>query len=180
MAPAALWVDNASPNRTHPLQATPDPSAFRSPRGSAAPVAQGTPTASEFHGSNTLMRVVDGIGVVIYTLLPDGKIASRRPTVEDVLCLGDAKPSFPGNEPVKGLPVEGFKPTQPLWKVNLVNANKRLEERVLRQIDEHVRDRGSVEIDQASVQLARRHIEDAFMRLNRAVFQPQRIMGDLE
>jgi hypothetical protein len=79
-----------------------------------------------------------------------------------------------------GLPVAGYKKTQPQWALDLVNENKILEERVLRQIDRHVRNRDSQDIDQASVQLARRHIEDGFMRLNRAVFQPQRIQGDLE
>ncbi|QIG69050.1 hypothetical protein EVB77_016 [Rhizobium phage RHph_N1_10] len=73
-----------------------------------------------------------------------------------------------------GLPVAGYQP-QSDEKVALVNENKELEERVLRQVDRHVRNRDSQEIDQAMVQLARRSIQEAFMWLNRAVFQPQRI-----
>ncbi|WP_168342048.1 DUF7681 family protein, partial [Rhizobium leguminosarum] len=65
-------------------------------------------------------------------------------------------------------------------RVDMLNENKILEEKVLRRVDEHVRNRDSTEIDQASVQLARRHVEDAFYRLNRAVMQPKRIQGDLE
>ena len=81
---------------------------------------------------------------------------------------------------VSGLPVAGYKPTQPQWALDLVNENKVLEEKVLRQIDRHVRNRDSVEIDQRAVALARTAVQDAFMWLNRAVFQPQRILGDLE
>ena len=73
-------------------------------------------------------------------------------------------------------PVAGYQPLTE-EKVALVNQNKVLEELVLRQIDRHVRDRSSVEIDQAQVQIARRDIENAFMRLNRAVFQPKRLIN---
>jgi hypothetical protein len=80
--------------------------------------------------------------------------------------------------PVVGLPVAGYKKTQPPHLIALVNENKLLEEKILRQIDLHVQ-RGA-ELDQRSVQMARGLIEDAFMRLNRGVFQPQRLDGDLE
>lgn len=50
------------------------------------------------------------------------------------------------------LPVQGYT-AQPGSNVAVVNQNKELEERVLR----------------------RTHIEQAFMAINRAVFQPQRI-----
>lgn len=78
-----------------------------------------------------------------------------------------------------GLPVAGYAKTVEQWKVDMVNENKRLEELVLRRVDAHVRNRDSQEIDQASVQIARRHVEDAFYRLNRAIMQPKRILGDL-
>ena len=74
----------------------------------------------------------------------------------------------------KGLPVKGYV-SQSEENVALVNENKVMEERVLRQIDRHVRNRDSQEIDQAMVQLARRSVQEAFMWLNRAVFQPKRI-----
>ena len=71
-----------------------------------------------------------------------------------------------------GLPVKGYAPTQPEWKINLVNENKVLEEQVLRQIDTHAE---HADVDQRAVALARTNIQTAFMWLNRAVFQPQRI-----
>lgn len=78
-----------------------------------------------------------------------------------------------------GLPVAGYDKKVEQWKIDMVNENKILEEKVLRRVDEHVRNRDSQEIDQASVQIARRHVEDAFYRLNRAIMQPKRILGDL-
>ncbi|BCH68029.1 MULTISPECIES: DUF7681 family protein [Rhizobium/Agrobacterium group] len=74
-----------------------------------------------------------------------------------------------------GLPVKGYQ-EQSDENVDLVNENKELEERVLRQIDRHVRNRDGQDIDQAMVQLARRSVQEAFMWLNRAVFQPKRIL----
>lgn len=76
---------------------------------------------------------------------------------------------------IQGLPVAGYEPEVDAWKVEMVNENKILEERVLRRVDQHVRNRDSQEIDQASVQIARRHVEDAFYRLNRAIMHPKRI-----
>lgn len=73
-----------------------------------------------------------------------------------------------------GLPVKGYQ-SQSDEAVALVNENKELEERVLRQIDRHVRNRDSQEIDQRMVALARTKVQEAFMWLNRAVFQPKRI-----
>lgn len=77
---------------------------------------------------------------------------------------------------VTGLPVAGYRPQRP-EDVALVNENKVLEEKVLRQIDRH-QAKGQ-EFDQRFVALARTHLEIAFMLLNRSVFQPQRLSGDL-
>lgn len=74
---------------------------------------------------------------------------------------------------VAGLPVKGYRPTQEPWKVDLVNENKILEELVLRQIECHFSQ--PVDIDQRFVALARTKIQEAFMALNRAVFQPERL-----
>ncbi len=74
----------------------------------------------------------------------------------------------------QGLPVPGYR-EQSGENVALVTANKLLEERVLRQIDAHVRDRDSRDIDQRMVALARTKVQEAFMWLNRSVFQPSRI-----
>lgn len=71
-----------------------------------------------------------------------------------------------------GLPVAGYN-AQSDSNVILVNENKAIEERVLRQIDKH-REAGS-SFDQRMVALANTKIQEAFMWLNRAVFQPSRI-----
>lgn len=70
-----------------------------------------------------------------------------------------------------GLPVAGYKP-QSDEKVAIVNVNKELEERVLRQIDAMQADGGH---DMRMIALARTGIQEAFMWLNRAVFQPGRV-----
>jgi hypothetical protein len=71
----------------------------------------------------------------------------------------------------QGLPVEGYKP-QSTEKVDLVNENKRLEERVLRVLDDlEKRD----DIDKRWLAIGRTHIEEAFMAINRSVFQPGRV-----
>lgn len=72
----------------------------------------------------------------------------------------------------KGLPVKGYT-DQSSQRVELVNSNKELEERVLRRIDE-MKTQGS-HYDQRFVALAMTHIQEGFMCLNRAVFQPGRI-----
>jgi hypothetical protein len=83
-----------------------------------------------------------------------------------------------------GLPVAGYRKTQPQWALDLVNENKVLEEKVLRQIDKHTKDPKAVtvadELDQRCVAVARTKIQEAFMWLNRGVFQPKRLEGDLE
>lgn len=73
------------------------------------------------------------------------------------------------------LPVAGYT-AQSERNVALVNQNKMLEERVLRQIDLHAKTEG---LDQRMVALSRTKTQEAFMWLNRAVFQPKRIEGDL-
>ena len=76
-----------------------------------------------------------------------------------------------------GLPVAGYKPVQPAWAIEMVNQNKILEEKALRQLDAHVAMASAV--DQRAVAIARTQIQDGFMWLNRAVFQPSRLEGDL-
>ena len=55
---------------------------------------------------------------------------------------------------------------------DIVNDNKRAEERILRVLDEMKTDPN---IDPRWLQIGRTHIEEAFMAINRAVFQPKRI-----
>lgn len=69
------------------------------------------------------------------------------------------------------LPVAGYT-SQPDGAVALVNENKVLEERVLRQIDRMSFDAG---LDQRMIALARTNIQTGFMWLNRSVFQPTRV-----
>lgn len=71
----------------------------------------------------------------------------------------------------KGLPVHGYKP-QSAEAVRLVNENKKLEELMLRQLDELAK-RG--DINQRWLAIGRTAIEQGFMAVNRAVFQPERI-----
>ena len=74
----------------------------------------------------------------------------------------------------RGLPVKGYQP-QSDAAVSLVNANKIAEETFLRQMDEM---KGDDEIDQRWLAIARTHIEQGFMALNRAIFRPERVELD--
>lgn len=69
------------------------------------------------------------------------------------------------------LPVAGYTAQSDL-KVELVNANKRLEEQLLRAFDNLS---GSTDVDQRWLAIARTQIEQGFMALNRAIFRPERI-----
>lgn len=69
------------------------------------------------------------------------------------------------------LKVEGYKPLT-TDKVSLVNVNKKAEERVLRILDEL----SSLDmVDKRWLAIGRTHIEQGFMAVNRAVFQPGRV-----
>jgi len=71
----------------------------------------------------------------------------------------------------QGLPVAGYNP-QTADKVGIVNANKALEERCLRAA-EAIRDTEGMDGRMAA--LAITGLQQSFMWLNRAVFQPGRI-----
>lgn len=73
---------------------------------------------------------------------------------------------------VEGLPVHGYV-DQSQDRIDMVNANKATEEQILRLLD-MMRDGGDG-FDQRWVSIARTHIEQGFMALNRAVFRPQRV-----
>lgn len=70
-----------------------------------------------------------------------------------------------------GLPVAGYRP-QSGDAVGQVNANKLLEERVLRRLDDLF---AVDELDKRWLSIARTHVEEGFMAMNRAVFQPARV-----
>ena len=69
------------------------------------------------------------------------------------------------------LPVSGYKPQNDA-SVGKVNHNKRLEEEVLRVLDVL---KQQSEVDQRWLAIGRTGIEQAFMAINRAIFQPGRV-----
>lgn len=68
------------------------------------------------------------------------------------------------------LPVSGYT-AQSDSRVEMVNENKAIEERVLRRLDELK----GLNVDQRWLAIGRTHIEEAFMAINRSIFQPQRV-----
>jgi hypothetical protein len=92
-------------------------------------------------------------------------ISPRQAFVDGYTAEADAKHS--------GLPVAGYKP-QNQAAVDAVNANKQLEEQVLRQIDALNDPHNPLATDPRWIAVGRRHIEQGFMELNRAVFKPGR------
>jgi hypothetical protein len=77
------------------------------------------------------------------------------------------------NQQHQGLPVAGYKP-QSEEKVALVNENKALEEQILRQMD-RLASLPAGTVDPRWFSIGRTQIEQGFMALNRAVFQPGRV-----
>ncbi|MGE7415455.1 DUF7681 family protein [Methylobacterium tarhaniae] len=69
----------------------------------------------------------------------------------------------------QGLPVAGYRP-QNEANVALVNEHKAVEERILRHLD-NLRGSG---VDERWLEIGRAAIEQGFMAINRAVFQPAR------
>ncbi len=76
----------------------------------------------------------------------------------------------------EGLPVKGYV-SQSDNNVALVNENKVLEEKVLRQLDKLY---GVAGIDLRWLAIAKTQIEQGFMAANRSVFKPKRLEGDLD
>jgi hypothetical protein len=77
----------------------------------------------------------------------------------------------------KALPVAGYS-AQSDDKVDMVNHNKAMEERILRRLDylnNCVVTATAPEFDRRWLAIARTHIEQGFMAMNRAVFQPARV-----
>lgn len=70
-----------------------------------------------------------------------------------------------------GLPVAGYQPQSDV-SIDLVNANKMLEEQCLRVLD-HLADRPGV--DKRWLAIGRTAIENGWMAVNRSVFKPARV-----
>ncbi len=80
------------------------------------------------------------------------------------------------SEDHKGLPVEGYKP-QSQSNVDLVNHNKRLEEKVLRQLDQLA----LIDyVDKRWLAIGKTQLEQAFMAINRSIFKTDRLKGDID
>lgn len=71
----------------------------------------------------------------------------------------------------EGLPVAGYRP-QTGSNVDKVNANKRVEETILRTLDDM---KGDHNVDQRWLSVARTHFEEGFMAMNRSIFRPGRV-----
>ena len=79
------------------------------------------------------------------------------------------------SEEHKGLPVHGYQ-VQSKSNVDLVNTNKIHEEKILRIIDEL----GAMDnVDKRWLAIAKTDLEKGFMALNRSIFKPSRLQGDL-
>lgn len=68
-------------------------------------------------------------------------------------------------------PVPGYRP-QTERNIELVTVNKKLEEALLRALDGYAQ---CPDIDPRWLAIGRSHIEQGFMAVNRAIFQPERV-----
>lgn len=75
------------------------------------------------------------------------------------------------SETHSGLPVAGYRP-QDQSAVDLVNANKRDEEAILRGLDGL---EARPDVDQRWLAIGRTQIEQGFMAVNRSIFKPSRV-----
>lgn len=120
-------------------------------------------------------------------------IGKRVPDMDSAtaarLAIDIGEALFVNGEGVPGLPVAGYKPTQPPEAIAAVNRNKHIEEMILRDMDELAKANaelrfgtpapGIAAVDARWLAIARTKIEEAFMAYNRAIFQPTRVDGDL-
>jgi hypothetical protein len=81
----------------------------------------------------------------------------------------------------KAPPVAGYN-DQSGSNLTIVNSFKEAEERVLRRLDEVAANAAPGAVDQRWYAIGRTHIEQGFMAVNRAIFQPGRVKlpGDAE
>ncbi len=68
-------------------------------------------------------------------------------------------------------PVHGYKPISQL-KLDMVNKNKIIEEQTLRLLDDL---NHSSNVDKRWLAIGRTHLEQAWMAINRSIFQPDRV-----
>lgn len=70
-----------------------------------------------------------------------------------------------------GLPVEGYRP-QSFNNIEQVNMNKRMEEEILRVLDNL---KLNADVDQRWLAIGRTKLEEGFMAVNRSIFRPGRV-----
>ena len=73
-------------------------------------------------------------------------------------------------------PIAGYRPLENTM-IDMANQNKMIEELTLRQLD---RQKSNPATDQRLNALANTYLQVGFMLMNRAVFQPTRIAGEIE
>ena len=73
-----------------------------------------------------------------------------------------------------GLPVSGYQP-QSVENIDMVNANKAIEEQMLRMLDAL---KLLPSVDQRWLAIGRTSIEQGWMAVNRAIFKPARLKDD--
>ena len=73
-------------------------------------------------------------------------------------------------------PIAGYRQLAP-GDIHLANQNKQIEELILRQIEKVAKTEG---VDHRFVAVAKTHIQEGFMSLNRAIFQPGRLLGPID
>lgn len=73
--------------------------------------------------------------------------------------------------------VLGYRPASQK-KVDRVNMNKAIEERLLRELKQQATGGVDGPVDQRWVAIAVTHLEQAFMAWNRAILQPQRLTDE--
>jgi hypothetical protein len=121
-----------------------------------------------YKGRSAVIHEASGEQIVVADLAPAEAIAGDGFKMyagrEDVSV--DASPAT-----VAGLPVAGYRP-QSKENVDDVNVNKALEEIILRRLDDIADAR---RCDPRWLAIGRTHIQEAFMAINRAIFQPQRV-----
>lgn len=99
----------------------------------------------------------------------------ERIKIEEIKTLAASCLTQAPDREIKGLPVSGYKPTQPPEAIAAVNVFKDLEERALRHIDVLSNGDGALGVDGRLLAVGRTQLQGAFMFLARAIFQPQRV-----
>lgn len=116
----------------------------------------------------------DGVDRMLKSKRPALSELMGGPTHEELRQIIDGENTLAEQTTHQPLPVSGYKP-QSDANVKLVNCNKQIEEVIIRIMDMM---KTKTTIDQRWLAIARTQIEQGFMAMNRAVFQPGRVKLD--